>query len=190
VGRTSLHSEAVGMQIRGELVTLRPWRLDDVRALPGAANDPEVARYMNHRFPNPYTHEDARQWVAASVAASEQLHWAIEFDAQLAGGIGLTPGALEHAGSTMIGYWLGRRFWQRGLASDALRALTIHAFATPGLRPRRMWANVMSANAASARVLERAGYAHEATLRRAIVDRHGTAHDELIYVRFADGGAA
>ena len=189
MGRTSPQSEAFGMEIRGELVTLRPWGLDDVSALPAVADDPDVARYMNHRFPSPYTREDAQQWIAANSAVDVQLNWAIEFEGRLAGGIGLTPGALEHAGSTMIGYWLGRAFWRRGLASDALRALTAHAFAAP-VRPRRMWANIMSANTASGRVLERAGYTHEATLRRSIVDRHGTVHDELIYARFAEHGAA
>ncbi len=173
------------MEIRGELVTLRPWRLDDVRVLPGVASDPDVARFMNHRFPSPYTREDAQAWIAGNSLANVQLHWAIEVDAELAGGIGLTPGMLEHAGSTMIGYWLGKRFWGRGLAGDALRTLTEHVFATDRLRPRRMWANVMSTNAASARVLERAGYVHEATLRHSIVDRHGAVHDELIYARFA-----
>jgi RimJ/RimL family protein N-acetyltransferase len=177
------------MEIRGALVTLRPWRLDDVGVLPGVANDPDVARYMNHRFPNPYTREDAQQWIAGNSVANVHLHWAIEIEAQLAGGIGLTPGALEHAGSTMIGYWLGKRFWHRGLASDALQTLTSHAFATNGLQARRMWANVMSGNSASARVLERAQYTHEATLRRSIVDRHGTVHDELIYARFAQDAA-
>jgi RimJ/RimL family protein N-acetyltransferase len=185
-----MQCEARGMEIRGELVALRPWRLDDVGALPGIANDPDVARYMNHRFPSPYTREDAQQWVAGNSVATVQLHWAIEVDAQVAGGIGLTPGALEHARSTMIGYWLGKRFWHRGLAADALRTLTAYAFATAALRPRRIWANVMSGNPASARVLERAHYAHEATLRRSIVDREGTVHDELIYARFAATPAA
>jgi RimJ/RimL family protein N-acetyltransferase len=87
---------------------------------------------------------------------------------------------LEHAGNVAIGYWIGRRFWGRGIASDALRALSAHAIET--LRPRRLWANVMGANAASARVLEKAGYLREAVLARAIVDREGNAHDELIFV--------
>ena len=87
----------------------------------------------------------------------------------------------------MIGYWLGKKFWGRGIGSDALRTLTAHAVAE--LRPRRLWANVMSANAASARVLERAGYAREAVLARSIVDRHGGVHDKLIYV-FAKTAAA
>ena len=168
------------MILRGSLCTLRPWQLDDVDALSRVANDPDVARYMNHRFPSPYTRADAEAWIRLKLDEPAALHWAIDVDGALAGGIGLIPGDLEHAGNVAIGYWLGKRWWGKGIASDALRALTAHALAT--LRPRRLWANVMGANAPSARVLEKAGYVREAVLSRAIVDREGNAHDELIFV--------
>jgi RimJ/RimL family protein N-acetyltransferase len=168
------------MLLLGSLCTLRPWRLDDVPMLPEVANDPDVARYMNHRFPSPYTRADAEAWIRLQLERRDVRDWAIEVDGALAGGIGLTLGELEHAGNVAIGYWLSKRFWRRGIASDAVRALTSHALST--LRPRRMWTNVMGANAASARVLEKAGYGREAVLARAIVDRRGTAHDELIFV--------
>jgi RimJ/RimL family protein N-acetyltransferase len=168
------------MIVRGALCTLRPWRLDDVDVLPQVASDPDVVRYMNHRFPSPYTRADAEAWIRLKLGEPDVLHWVIDVDGTLAGGIGLTPGVLEHAGNVAIGYWLGKRWWGRGIASDALRALSVHALAT--LRPRRLWANVMGANAASARVLEKAGYLREAVLARAIVDRQGNAHDELIFV--------
>jgi len=48
---------------------------------------------------------------------------------------------------------------------------------------RRIWANVMEPNIASARVLEKSGYVLEARMRAAISDRRGAIHDELIYVR-------
>ncbi len=168
------------MILRGTLCTLRPWQPGDVTALAEAANDPDVGRYMNHRFPSPYTHADAQAWIALQLGETGARNWAIDVDGALAGGIGLTPGMLERSGSVMIGYWLGKRFWRRGIATDALRTLTAHALAT--LRPRRLWANVMAANAASARVLENAGYVPEAVLARSIVDRSGTVHDELIFV--------
>ncbi len=135
---------------------------------------------MNHRFPSPYTGADADAWIRIQLDQPQVRNWAIDVDGALAGGIGLTLGEFERAGNVAIGYWIGKRFWGQGIASDALRALTAHAIAT--LRPRRLWANVMAANAASARVLEKAGYVREAVLARAIVDRAGTAHDELIFV--------
>ena len=168
------------MNLRGSLCMLRPWRLDDVAALPEIANDRDVVRYMHLRFPSPYTYEDADDWIRPQLAEPEPRNWAVEVDGALAGGIGLTFGEHERAGSVMIGYWIAKRWWGRGIATDALRTLTAHALAA--LRPRRLWANVMAANAASARVLEKAGYVREAVLARSLVDRHGTVHDELIFV--------
>jgi ribosomal-protein-alanine N-acetyltransferase len=180
VGAGGADVEAACMIVRGSLCTLRPWRLDDVEALLEIANDPDVTRFMNHRFPSPYTRADADAWIRIQLAEPEVRNWAIEVDGALAGGIGLTAGTHEHAGNVAIGYWVGRRFWGRGIASDALRTATSHVLAA--LRPRRLWANVMGANAASVRVLENAGYVREAILARAIVDRYGSAHDEHIFV--------
>jgi [ribosomal protein S5]-alanine N-acetyltransferase len=168
------------MILRGAVCTLRPWRAGDVAALAEIANDPDVAHYVSHRFPSPYTRADADTFVRSQLDAPEIRNWAIDAGGALAGGIGITPGALERAGSVMIGYWLGKRFWGRGIASDAVRTLTAHALVT--LRPRRLWANVIAANPASARVLEKAGYVREAVLASAIVDRTGTVHDELLFV--------
>ena len=166
------------MILRGSLCTLRPWHLDDAAALVELANDRDVARYLNLQFPSPYTRADADAWIRLKLEKPE-LHWVIEHDGALAGAIGVTPGTDARAGTVMLGYWLGKPFWGRGIATDAVRTVTAHALQT--LRPRRLWANVMAANAASARVLEKAGYVREAVLAGAIVDRHGTPHDELIF---------
>ncbi len=167
------------MILRGAICTLRPWRLDDVAALAEIANDPDVARYVSHRFPSPYTRGDAEAFIKLQLDEAEVRNWAIEVDGALAGGIGITLGALERDGNAMIGYWLGKRFWGRGVAADAVRALTAHTLAT--LRPRRLWANVIAGNPASARVLEKAGYVREAVLANAIVDRTGGVHDEILF---------
>lgn len=173
--------------LRGEQCSLRSWRLQDALLLPDLANDADVARYTAPRFPHPYRLHDAQAWVRLHHDAEPTLHFAVEHQGALAGGIGLIPGDAElgRAGVASIGYWLGRRFWGKGIAVDAVTLLSEHAFAT--LRVRRLWANVMAANLASARVLEKAGFRREATLRGALVDRAGGVHDELIYVRFAGG---
>ena len=86
-----------------------------------------------------------------------QTFFAIEVDGALAGGIGYTRRTdVERIGAE-VGYWLGRAFWGRGIATAALRLLTAHAFAAdPELR--RLWAVPFARNVASARVLEKAGY--------------------------------
>lgn len=52
----------------------------------------------------------------------------------------------------LVGYWIGREFWGRGIATTAVRALV----ADVSDRPLYAW--VATSNVASARVLEKAGF--------------------------------
>ncbi len=158
---------------------LRPWREDDAVPLQAWANDADVVRYVTWRFPYPYTLEDAANWISSNRDPTTAFNFAIEEKGAPVGSIGVQLGEQERSGSAVIGYVLGKPFWGRGLATDALRGITAYAFET--FRLERLWANVMGPNAASARVLAKAGYVHEATLRRAIVDRWGGVHDELVF---------
>ena len=67
-----------------------------------------------------------------------------------------------------VGYWLFAEARGRGLATRAVRAVAREAFAS-GLS--RLEANVRIGNAASERVLERAGFTREGVKRRLL--RHG-----------------
>ncbi len=51
-----------------------------------------------------------------------------------------------------VGYWLGREFWGRGIATEAL------ALFLRGYRTRPLYAGVASHNAGSIRVLEKCGF--------------------------------
>lgn len=64
----------------------------------------------------------------------------------------------------MFGYVLGQAYWGKGYASEALRFLVIWSMAEPRLR--RAWAYCAVENAASARVMEKAGLEREGVLRR------------------------
>ncbi len=56
-------------------------------------------------------------------------------------------------GRTMVGYWLGREFWGRGIATRALRQF----LAQQAVRP--LYADVATHNLGSIRVLEKCGFA-------------------------------
>ena len=72
------------------------------------------------------------------------------------GGIGVTvgDGQFQHGGSG--GFWLGERYWGRGIMSEALPAITSDAFERLGLI--RVSATVFEWNPASMRVFEKAGW--------------------------------
>jgi RimJ/RimL family protein N-acetyltransferase len=170
------------VSIAGRACRLRQWFGSDAEPLVPIANDPYIARYLSHIFPQPYTRADADRWIRAQAEAVGQF--AIEVDGDLAGGIGFHLGQGERAGTASLGYWLGRRYWDRGVMSEAVVIATQWAFDT--WKIRRVWAAVMDPNGASSRVLEKAGFTLEGRLNGAICDRRGMVHDELIYGRLRD----
>jgi [ribosomal protein S5]-alanine N-acetyltransferase len=159
--------------------TLRPWRPSDVDALVGHANDFEVARQLRDRFPHPYTGADAVRFIEFAIE-EQSGNLAIEVGGEAAGAIGYVPGTDIERFSAEIGYWLGRRFWGRGIATDALRRLTEHLFGEHNLL--RLYALPFADNAASMRVLEKAGYEREGLLRSSSV-KHGMPRDQWVYAR-------
>jgi RimJ/RimL family protein N-acetyltransferase len=72
----------------------------------------------------------------------------IVFEGQVAGNIG----SWEQDGRRLVGYWVGREFWGKGLATKALAELVDEL----GTRP--IYAYVAKTNAASIRVLEKCGF--------------------------------
>jgi RimJ/RimL family protein N-acetyltransferase len=105
-------------------------------------------------------------------------NFAIAVEGEAVGGIGFhLQGDVDRV-SAEVGYWLGEAFWGRGIATDALVAVTRHAIARHGLT--RMFALPFAYNEASCRVLEKSGYTLEGRLRRAAI-KDGRIVDQLQY---------
>jgi len=167
------------MEFETALCRLRPYREADRSAILELANDGEVGRKLTDRFPHPYTDDDASEWLALCASEGESTrNFAVEVDGQYAGGIGLELREGIRVGSAEIGCWLGRRFWGRGVATAAARALVGYCFDTFNLD--RLEATVFGWNPASARVLEKAGFQLEGRLRRAVL-KDGERTDLLVY---------
>jgi RimJ/RimL family protein N-acetyltransferase len=142
------------------------------------ADDRAIWINLRDLFPHPYTEADARQWIKAAGAERPTRNFAIEVDGGAGGGIGVHPMADVHRRTAEVGYWLGRAFWNRGIATEALGALVDYAFSTFDLV--RLEAVVYEWNPASTRVLEKAGFELDARLRRAVT-KDGRTIDALLY---------
>ena len=161
--------------------SLRPYRDDDALTLQRLADDREVSRFLRDRFPQPYTLEDAREWIARARAetASPPLTFAISGAAgTMLGGIGLDRQSDVYRHSAEIGYWIGRQHWGHGVATAAVCAICRYGFEVLGLR--RVYACVFAPNTASTRVLEKAGFRLEGRHRQAVW-KDGELLDELKY---------
>jgi RimJ/RimL family protein N-acetyltransferase len=85
---------------------------------------------------------------AKTLADNSALTWAVVSDGAVAGNIG----CWENDGRRLVGYWIGREFWGRGLATQALAELLNLVEARP------LHAYVVKSNVASIRVLEKCGF--------------------------------
>lgn len=85
---------------------------------------------------------------AKTLANNAALTMAIVADGEVAGNIG----CWEADGHRFVGYWIGREFWGRGLATQALAELVDMVEARP------LYAHVVKSNVASIRVLEKNGF--------------------------------
>ncbi len=82
------------------------------------------------------------------MADDELVAKTIVSEGEVAGNIG----SFERDGKRLVGYWLGREFWGRGLATRALAELVEE------LAVRPLYAEVATANIGSIRVLEKCGF--------------------------------
>lgn len=163
---------------------VRGWQGTDAESVALQANDRRVWLGLRDAFPHPYGIEDARRFIAMARQKTPQTSFAIEVTGKVAGGIGYTEHSdVERIGAE-VGYWLGHEFWGRGFATAALRLLTEHAFrVNPELR--RLYAVPYASNPASARVLAKAGYRLEGTLRQSAL-KDGRVLDQWMYAILRD----
>ena len=157
---------------------MRSWTPGDVEPLARYANNRKIWINLRDRFPHPYTKSHARGFIRHARSAVPETSFAIDVRGEAAGAISFMLNADVERVSAEIGYWLGEPFWGRGIATEALVAVTRYAIETHGLT--RVYALPFASNTASCRVLEKAGYVLEARLRRSAI-KDGVITDQLQY---------
>jgi 8-oxo-dGTP diphosphatase len=145
-----------------ERLTLRSYRAEDAAELHRLINDWEVCRNLA-AVPFPYNRDIADNWIAsthASLTAGTAWHLAItgqEGEAEvMLGGAGLRVDRQARVGH--LGYWVGRRFWGHGVASEATGRLVRWALANLDIDV--LEADVATDNPGSTAVLRRIGFRH------------------------------
>lgn len=165
-------------------VTVRDLEIADAPSFARYADNPRVAANLRDTFPHPYGLADAEVFLGRMVREEPRTVFAIATDTEAIGAIGLTLGEDVHRFTAELGYWLAEPFWGRGIMTAAVRAVVEHGFSELGLH--RIHAEPFAGNAASARVLEKAGFVCEGLLR-ANVFKHGRVLDQLLYAVVREG---
>jgi len=166
------------MEVRGERVVLRSWRVEDVPAVAAACQDDEIARWLA-LVPQPYTEEHARFYVEECIQADEDRRAFAITDASTGDVVGSIDMRINRLQTGHVGYWVAARARGRGVAADALRALSRWALESLGLG--RVELVTDPENIASQRVAERAGFQREAVLRSILLNRDGSRRDGVMF---------
>ena len=142
-----------------ERLVLRPPVAADAEQLHRLVNDWEVVRMLS-RLPFPYPRTLTDEWIASTAAqreAGSAYHLVItgqeDGNELVIGCIGLRLDLKPKTGN--LGYWVGRRYWGHGVASEA--GGRVARWALANLPIERIEAHVATDNPASAAVLRRIG---------------------------------
>jgi RimJ/RimL family protein N-acetyltransferase len=136
-------------KLKTERLTLRPFRRDDAEEFARLAGDWAVAS-MTSDIPYPLKADQAMLWLTP---VRGEVRFAIEYEERLVGGAGFYSRA---SGSAELGFWLGRPWWGRGIASEAAREVVRHGFTLHKV-PTFTSAHFAD-NAASRNVLRKLGF--------------------------------
>ena len=173
----------------GRLV-LRPLQPGDAEQVHRLVNDWAVVRMLS-RLPFPYPRQLTDEWIASTESQRQDgsaWHFAIIDRRAVAEGgteggadrvlgcLGLRIDAPSRSGD--LGYWVGAKFWNAGIAGEAARRVSHWALAN--LEIDRLTAQVSTDNPASAAVLRRIGFRETGRGRQPFLARGGE-HPVLVF---------
>lgn len=141
---------------------LRNPGLQDCRRIAALANDPDVAR-MTLRMPHPFGVGDAEAFVVAVAGQDPARASTFLIEHEDHGPVGVIGLYQDADPAPETGYWIGREFWGRGYATEALEGAMV--WASRRWRRRALVSGHFTDNPASGRVLEKAGFLYTGEVR-------------------------
>lgn len=171
----------MAVTLRSKSFVLRPFRRGDETSLRRNINNRKIYRYTL-LIPHPYTARHASDWIRKNISLQKkkralEISFAIDIGGEVVGGIGLSHIEKHKA---EVGYWLGEKYWERGITTEAVKLVV--GFALRKLKLRRVYAGIFRGNKASVRVLEKAGFKFEGINRRNYL-KGGKIVDGLLYAK-------
>ena len=147
-----------GVIMESGRIVLRPWREDDAPALYKYASDPEVGPRAGWE-----PHKSIKESIEIiRTVFHNDTTWAIELKetGEPLGAMGYLPAEGSHLpsrkGEPLVGYWVGRPYWNRGICTEALQLMLGHIREATDIRS--LIGSHFIDNPASGRVMEKCGF--------------------------------
>ena len=140
-------------------IILRPWLESDAETLFKYASDPDVGPRAG--WPPHQSVEESLE-VIRTVFNNENI-WAIELKelGEAIGAMGYLPcegnNLPSREGEQLVGYWVGKPYWNQGICTDALSLMLDHIRLTTDIRS--LISGHFVDNPASGPVMEKCGFA-------------------------------
>lgn len=159
---------------------IRKWELADAADLAEAISNQKVQDNLRDGLPYPYTEQDGIEYISAMLSADENeaFAFAITVDKKVIGSIGIFRQGNIHRQTGELGYYISEKHWGKGIMAEAVKQICAYVFEKSDII--RIYAEPFAFNAASCRVLEKAGFVYEGTLRNNAV-KNGKVIDMKMY---------
>ena len=165
---------------------IRKWKLTDASDLALALSNKHIQDNLRDGLPYPYTEKDGMDYISTMLSANENdtFAFAIIVDNKAIGSIGVFRQENIHRRTAELGYYIAEEYWGKGIMTEAVKQICDYVFKNSDII--RIYAEPFSYNRASCRVLEKAGFQYEGTLRSNAV-KGGKVIDMKMYARIKAG---
>lgn len=159
---------------------IRKWDLADAADLASAISNKKVQDNLRDGLPYPYTEKDGTDYISDVLSADENetFAFAITVDGRVIGSIGVFRQGNIHRRTAELGYYIAEECWGKGIMTEAVKQICAYVFDKSDII--RIYADPFAYNTASCRVLEKAGFQYEGTLRSNAV-KNGKVIDMKMY---------
>jgi ribosomal-protein-alanine N-acetyltransferase len=168
------------LELETERLLLRFFELTDAERVRELAGDKAIAD-TTLNIPHPYERGMAEEWISThriKFEAGESIHFAIILKStrELVGAIGLIIDKGFNRGE--LGYWIGKKYWNRGYCTEAARAVMGYGFNQLFLH--KITSSHFARNLSSGKVLCKIGMKKEGFLKKHIV-KNNSYEDLVVY---------
>lgn len=101
-------------------VKIRKWELTDAEDLAKALSNKRVQDRLRDGLPFPYTEQDGRDYISATLAAdaNDTFAFAITVDDKVIGSIGAFRQENIHHRTAELGYYIAEEYWGKGIMTQ------------------------------------------------------------------------
>ena len=165
--------------IKTERLIIKSPELEDVDTMVALVNNWEITKWLSN-VPYPYLQSDGISFVKRSKQKHEtgsSYNYLVFFQDTLVGGVGLS---LQKNGIYDLGYWVGKQYWDQGIATEASYALL--SFGFDSLKQTKIQAGYFDGNDASAGVLKKLGFVSHGRTKLFSKSQNQVMCDHMMYL--------